>query len=363
MCTVNGEKFYYGGRVEACYIKDMLEHNYTPRQMFHKKNQLKVSLSQIRRWWRHFVIFGEIPSITKRKEEILNKMYRKRKSKVTPSIESALIKLIEKEPLMHLDFYAVQLFKQFNVKLSLSTIHYIMKRKGYTLKVIERIAWHQDNFKRQRFLNEIKEIDNKYQFVFIDETSHDKNSSRKRRAYTRKGMKIVMKELFGPAAPRANYTMMGVMDANGFMENCCRIIPKPETVDSNIFLKFLEENIKPILNPYDERNLPHSVIIMDNASVHSKFDIELLLKETGVRIIWTAPYSPDLHPIERAFHQYKERFRALEKSFMTMWEKHCIALKVVTDKNVANYMNGMWGRFGDQDDDASELELLLLLLL
>ena len=47
-------------------------------------------------------------------------MYRNCKSKVAPPIESAsLIKLIEKEPLMHLDFYAVQLFIQFNVKLSL----------------------------------------------------------------------------------------------------------------------------------------------------------------------------------------------------------------------------------------------------
>ncbi|MGYP001239910567 len=46
-------------------------------------------------------------------------MYRNCKSKVAPPIESALTKLIEKEPLMHLDFYAVQLFIQFNVKLSL----------------------------------------------------------------------------------------------------------------------------------------------------------------------------------------------------------------------------------------------------
>ena len=68
MCTVNGEKFYYGGRVEACYIKDMLELNYTPRQMFHKKNQLKVSLSQIKTWWRHFIIHTEITPIRKRKE-------------------------------------------------------------------------------------------------------------------------------------------------------------------------------------------------------------------------------------------------------------------------------------------------------
>ena len=46
-------------------------------------------------------------------------MYRNCKSKVAPPIESAFTKLIEKEPLMHLDFYAVQLFIQFNVKLSL----------------------------------------------------------------------------------------------------------------------------------------------------------------------------------------------------------------------------------------------------
>ena len=58
-------------------------------------------------------------------------MYRNCKSKVAPPNESALIKLIEKEPLMHLDFYAVQPFIQFNVKLCLLTIHNIINREGY----------------------------------------------------------------------------------------------------------------------------------------------------------------------------------------------------------------------------------------
>ena len=42
---------------------------------------------------------------------------------------------------------------------------------------------------------------------------------------------------------------------------------------------------------------------MDNASIHR--DIKDLIESTGAKLIYTAPYSPDLNPIELMFGSYK----------------------------------------------------------
>ena len=50
---------------------------------------------------------------------------------------------------------------------------------------------------------------------------------------------------------------------------------------------------------------PHSIIIMDNCSVHHIAEVRDLLHQAGILVLFLPPYSPDLNPAEEAFSYVK----------------------------------------------------------
>ena len=63
--------------------------------------------------------------------------------------------------------------------------------------------------------------------------------------------------------------------------------------------------------PFDVIN-EHSVVIMDNASIHHIEGISELIKSVGAFLIYLPPYSPDLNPIEELFSSVKSYLKANE---------------------------------------------------
>ncbi len=63
-------------------------------------------------------------------------------------------------------------------------------------------------------------------------------------------------------------------------------------------------------------NLPKdSYLIMDNASFHKGEEIENLIKESNIKLIYLPTYSPDLNPIEKKWAQVKYYYRKLTHYF------------------------------------------------
>ena len=60
--------------------------------------------------------------------------------------------------------------------------------------------------------------------------------------------------------------------------------------------------------PYNGTN-PHSVLILDNCSVHHIHEVKDLLHQAGIVVLYLPPYSPDLNPIEEAFNYVKSYLR------------------------------------------------------
>ena len=57
-------------------------------------------------------------------------------------------------------------------------------------------------------------------------------------------------------------------------------------------------NLLPHLMPFNGVN-PRSVVIMDNASIHHVDAVtDLIETQTGPKLIFLPPYSPDLMPVE-----------------------------------------------------------------
>ena len=112
--------------------------------------------------------------------------------------------------------------------------------------------------------------------------------------------------------------MIGAIDINGFIPLACEIIFKDEiseegaagTVNQAKFLEYVKNRIVPILGNF-MRSEPCSIVVIDNASTHITEEVKDLIHGAGAYLLYTAPYSPDINPIEHAFNVYKSTLKRL----------------------------------------------------
>ena len=88
-------------------------------------------------------------------------------------------------------------------------------------------------------------------------------------------------------------------------------------VDSDAFSEFITERLLLQLYPFDGSN-PHSVIVLDNCSIHHTSDSVDAMQECGSIVQFLPAYSPDYNPIENIFSKFKTCIRQLEITFPNM---------------------------------------------
>ena len=71
-------------------------------------------------------------------------------------------------------------------------------------------------------------------------------------------------------------------------------------VTGEVFVKFVRNCLLPILEPFNGTN-SHSVVVMDNASVHHYEEVADIITGVGSIVRFLPPYSPELNPIENIF--------------------------------------------------------------
>jgi transposase len=64
--------------------------------------------------------------------------------------------------------------------------------------------------------------------------------------------------------------------------------------------------------PFNGYN-PHSIVIMDNCSIHHVSGIKKMIEEVGALLLFLPPYSPDFIPIEEAFSKVKAVLRKMDQ--------------------------------------------------
>jgi len=192
-------------------------------------------------------------------------------------------------------------------------------------------------------------------FCFVDETAKDRNAARRRRSWGPRGEDNDVSKLFNPLGA-VRYTMLAAADINGFVRGAIDVVqrehgvddadPTRGTIDTERFLEWVEFFLVPTLGKavtLEDR----SVIVMDNATIHMDPRVRLLIEgevgnaeypPTGAILIYTAPFSPDLNPIEFCFHQYKACLKRNPFLCRLDWRKaHTHALGSVSRLNMCAY--------------------------
>lgn len=136
--------------------------------------------------------------------------------------------------------------------------------------------------------------------VFIDEAGfnlHLRRSYARARRGERANIRI-------PTVRGRSITLIASMMNNGM--KYCKIISN-STVNADIFSQYVND-----LCAYlrDVENLSNACLILDNARIHRKNDIERITNEFGYTYKFLSPYSYMLNPIENSFSKIKNGVRS-----------------------------------------------------
>ena len=86
---------------------------------------------------------------------------------------------------------------------------------------------------------------------------------------------------------------------------------------------WLENSLYPIIGSF-AKSEPRSIIVMDNDTIHMSLRLVDLIRATGTYLLYTAPYSPYLNPIELGFNVHKS---GLRRNYIEL-EDNCYAAHI-----------------------------------
>ena len=144
--------------------------------------------------------------------------------------------------------------------------------------------------------------------IFLDETGSDRRNSIRKHAYgySLRGKPLVSHELL---VRGERISAIAFMSMSGMLD--CKTVK--HSVNGETFYQFMQATVLPQLMTFNGVT-PHSVLIMDNCSIHHVYvdAIVNMVHEVGALVQFLSPYSPDYNPIEEAFSKVKAYLRATD---------------------------------------------------
>ena len=333
--------------------------------------QRNIPTKTLRNWYTHFLLYGETRPETDLWEEqgYKNgiKIARKEEtnySKWNQNHTEALSGIVNAEPWLFLDEIRDKLLAATGTLWSPSHIHTKMKQLGLSLQVVTYLARQRDEEQRSQYKSALEMlVMHPNQLLFLDETAKGRNDARRRRSYSPRGVTPTASVPFTGSHGK-RYSMLAACDMDGFIKETCEIVEREGiaggTVDTGVFTHWLNDNVIPVLGRYNLHE-PHSIVVLDNASIHHTDEIVELIENAGAMVLYLAPYSPDLNPIELMFGQYKMGLKRHQG--LGWWEAHMSALATVKPHNARNYYRrcGVPRVPGGQAEEGDEEEEVIIL--
>ena len=227
--------------------------------------------------------------------------------KLDKNAEILLIGIILSNPRLQLSELCASINHIMGIVVSPSTVCRLLAKYGFTRKKIQRIAKQRCSDMRGQFMARILQFP-PHMLVFLDETGCDRRDMLRKYGYSFRGVPAICHQMF---ARGQRVSAIVAIAADGLVTYEIRT----GTVNSDVFIDFVRGTLIPELNTFDGES-SHSIVIMDNLSVHHVESIQNLFHQVGILVFFLAPYSPDLNPIEEAFsfvkHYLKQNEEVLE---------------------------------------------------
>lgn len=128
---------------------------------------------------------------------------------------------------------------------------------------------------------------------FLDETGADQRNAVRQFGYSLP----LLKET--PLVRGNRMSAIAIISTHGLLDVQIRSgTTDGGTTDGDVFYKFAEKCLLPQLQPFNGVN-EHSVVVMDNCSIHHISEIvKNMVEDVGALCIFCLPYPPDFNPIE-----------------------------------------------------------------
>ena len=284
-----------------------------------------VPFPTLKRWYRHYIQWGEYPHVTRSKLKRFRKKHHaciRTNGVMTDEIINAVSNIVQESPEYYLDEIMQKLAEQTGTYLTASSVHRILTQKlNLSLQVCVEVATQRNELQRFQYRMALGVlVHHPNQVIVLDETHKDRNANRRRRGWgNRRGGRVKINRWFNDSV---NYTMIAAMNYLGFIDSSIKLVRKDEiseegaagTVDGAGFQEWVRDHLVPILGSYANSE-PNSVVIMDNASTHMSRAVKDMIESTGAYLLYSAPYSPDLSPIEYLFSVYKSNLKRHSRNY------------------------------------------------
>ena len=223
--------------------------------------------------------------------------------KLTETVKYYIIQLILQHPGIYLREIVAELREILAVELSESAICGFLCSHGFSRQKMQMIAQQRDEVERSRYVSELT-VYNPEMFIFLDETGSDRRNVHRRYAYSWRGKPARSHKLL---VRGQHMSAIAFMSVDGILD--CHI--EEGSVNGDVFFSTIQKLLVPHVMPYNGTN-PHSVIVLDNASIHHIDGVVEMLHSLGTLVLFLPPYSPDYNPIEEAFSKLKSQIKEYE---------------------------------------------------
>lgn len=134
---------------------------------------------------------------------------------------------------------------------------------------------------------------------------------------------------FAPHGRWRTLTFLGALRADRLTAPC--VFDGP--INGTCFRAWVKQQLAPTLRPGD-------IVILDNLGSHKGRATRQIIRDTGARLWFLPPYSPDLNPIEQAFAKIKHWMRiAQNRTVEETWRHVGKLVDSIKPRECANYFS------------------------
>ena len=222
---------------------------------------------------------------------------------LTAPCQLLILDLVIQRPGIYLHEIQQELEDTLLVDVSISAICKFIHKSGFSRQKLRVVATQQDDFLREQYTLDVS-VYSPQMFIFIDETGADRRNSLRKYGYSLRGKPAINNSLLYRGE---RVSAIACMSVCGIID----IKTVSGTSNGDTFYDFVQTHLIQHLLPFNGTN-PHSVVVLDNCSIHHCTEVEATLRDIGVLVHYLPPYSPDLNPIEEAFSKVKTELKRIE---------------------------------------------------